>query len=141
MEKANLTKEQREKIITAMRSSGAAVGYLFGSYGRGTANLRSDVDVAVAFPYSVSIESQENYVEKIRNDMEKIFGADKVDVVNVNTLKNPLLLYLATLGEGEVLFTDDVLLKNHIAIQALRDFEDTKHLRYIQGESLKKLFV
>ena len=141
MEKANLTKEQREKIIAAMRSSGAVVGYLFGSYGRGTANLRSDVDVAVVFPYSVSFESQENYVEKLRNDMEKIFGADKVDVVNINTLKNPLLLYLATLGEGEVLFTDDVLLKNHIAIQALRDFEDTKYLRHIQSESLKKLFV
>lgn len=141
MEKANLTKEQREKIIVAMRSSGAVVGYLFGSYARGTAGPLSDIDVAVVFPYSAPLESQENYVEKLRNDMEKIFGADKVDVVNINALKNPLLLYLATLGEGEALFTDDVLLKNHVARRALRDFEDTRYLRHIQSESLKKLFV
>ncbi|KKR46843.1 MAG: polymerase beta domain protein region protein [Parcubacteria group bacterium GW2011_GWA1_40_21] len=141
MDKANLTKEQKEKIIAAMRSCGAVVGYLFGSYARGTANLRSDIDVAVVFPYEMAVESQENRVEDIRNNLEKIFGADKVDVINAGTIKNPLLLYLATLGEGVVLFADNVSIKNSVAARALRDFEDTEYLRHIQSASLKKLFA
>ena len=141
MEKISLTVGQKEEIIAAMRHFGAVVGYLFGSHTRGTANLRSDVDIAVAFPYEMNIESQENRIGDIRNDLEKIFGIDKVDVMNIGTIKNPLLLYLAVLGEGTVLFADDVPLKNYIAGRALRDFEDTKYLRNIQSISLKKLFA
>ena len=124
-----------------MRSFGAAVGYIFGSYARGTANSRSDVDFAVAFPRKMPIISQENGIEGIRNNLEKIFGADKADVLNVGAVKNPLLFYLATLGEGIVLFADDISLKNSIAARALRDFEDTEYLRHIQSESLKKVFA
>ena len=124
-----------------MRSFGAAVGYIFGSYTRGTANSRSDVDFAVAFPREMPIILQENGIEGIRNNLEKIFGADKADVLNVGAVKNPLLFYLATLGEGIVLFADDISLKNSIAARALRDFEDTEYLRHIQSESLKKVFA
>lgn len=141
MDTINITEGQKEKIIAVMRSAGATVGYLFGSYARGKANLRSDVDIAVAFPYGMNVESQENRVEDIRNDLEKIFGIDKVDVINIGTIKNPLLLYLAVLGEGTALFSDDVSLKNYIAARALRDFEDTKYLRHIQSLSLKELFA
>lgn len=141
MESVNLTSEQKEKIIAVMRSVGAVVGYLFGSYARGTANPLSDIDVAVAFPYEIPDESQENRVEVIRNSLEKIFDRDKVDVINVAVMKNPLLLYVATLGEGVVLFADDISMKNSIAMRALRDFEDTEHLRKIQSESVEKLFA
>lgn len=141
MEKANITEEQKEKIIAEMRSFGAVVGYLFGSYARGTAGSLSDFDIAVAFPYEMKLKSQENNVENIRNNLERIFGADKVDALNVGVLKNPLLLYLIVLGEGTTLFADDDSVKNKIAMRALRDFEDTKHLRQIQSASLKKLFA
>ena len=141
MEKVNLTEEQKGKITATMRSGGAAVGYLFGSYARGTSNSRSDIDVAVAFPYEISLDSQEYRIEDIRNSLEKIFGIDKVDVINVGAVKNPLLLYIATLGEGIILFADDISLKNSIAARALRDFEDTEYLRRIQSASVKKLFA
>lgn len=141
MERVNLTKEQKEKIVSVMRSFSAAIGYLFGSYARETAGLRSDIDIAVAFSYEIKAESQENRIEDIRNSLERIFGIDKIDVINVNAVKNPLLLYLIVLGEGEVLFADDISLKNHIAARARREFEDTRHLRYIQSVSLKKLFA
>lgn len=141
MDTVNLTEENKGKIIATMRSFGAVVGYLFGSYARETAGLRSDIDVAVAFPHEISSESQENRVENIRNGLEKIFGADKVDVVNVGAVKNPLLLYLIVLGEGEILFSDDIPLKNNIAMRALREFEDTKYLRNIQSASLNNLFL
>lgn len=141
MDTINLTEEQKEKIIAVMRSFGAVVGYLFGSYIRETAGSRSDIDIAVAFPYEMSAESQENRIEDIRNSLEKIFGVDKVDVINVGVVKNPLLLHLIVLGEGEILFADDIALKNNIAMRALREFEDTKYLRNIQSFSLKKLFA
>lgn len=124
-----------------MRASGASVGYLFGSYARGTANSRSDIDVAVAFSCEIPLELRENRVEDIRNSLERIFGADKVDVMDVEVVKNPLLLYIAVLGEGIVLFADDISLKNTVAMRALRDFEDTKYLRRIQSASLEKLFA
>lgn len=124
-----------------MRAFGAVIGYLFGSYARGTAGPLSDVDIAVAFPHEMSLVLQEDNVENIRNDLEKIFDRDKVDVVNIEVMKNPLLRYIAALGEGVTLFADDVNLKNKIAIRALRDFEDTKYLRRTQSESLKKLFA
>ena len=73
MKKANFTKKQKEEIIAIMRSFGATVGYLFGSYARGAENSRSDIDVAVAFPYEMMIELQENYIEGIRNNLEKRF--------------------------------------------------------------------
>lgn len=141
MDTVNLTEEQKAKIIAAMRSFDAAVGYLFGSYARETAGLRSDIDIAVAFPREMPVESQENRVEDIRNSLEKIFGMDKVDVINVDAVKNPLLLYLIVLGEGEILFADDIPLKNSVAMRALREFEDTKYLRHIQSVSLEKLFA
>lgn len=141
MERINLTKEQKEEIIAVTRSFGVSVSYLFGSYARETAGLRSDIDIAVAFSYEIKAELQENLVEDIRNSLERIFGIDKIDVINVNAVKNPLLLYLIVLGEGEILFADDIPLKNNIAARALREFEDTKYLRNIQSVSLKKLFA
>lgn len=141
MDTVNLTKEKKEEIIAEMRASGAVVGYLFGSYARETAGSRSDIDIAVAFPSEMKVELKENRIEDIRNSLEKIFGIDKVDVINVGAVKNPLLFYLIVLGEGEILFADDMSMKNHIAIRALREFEDTKYLRHIQSVSLEKLFV
>lgn len=141
MGKVNLTKEQKEKIIATMRAFGAVIGYLFGSYARGTAGPLSDVDIAVAFPHEMPLMLQEDNVENIRNDLEKIFDRDKIDVVNIEVVKNPLLRYIVALGEGVTLFVDDVNLKNKIAMRALRDFEDTKYLRRTQSESLKKLFA
>jgi len=132
---------QKKVIVDIMHRNGAVVGYLFGSHSRGTAGVLSDLDVAVAFPMEMDIESQDNNIENIRGALEKIYGRDKVDVINVPRLKTPLLRYIITLGEGIVLFTDDRSLLNHLAHHARRDYEDTKPLRAIQGQHLKSLFV
>ncbi|MCX6716523.1 MAG: nucleotidyltransferase domain-containing protein [Candidatus Taylorbacteria bacterium] len=136
-----MNEEKKKVIIELMREAGAVVGYLFGSYARGTAGALSDLDVAVAFPMIISENEQENRIENIRGNLEKIYGKDKVDVINVPRLKNPLLRYIITLGEGKVLFSDDRSLLNRLAHFALTDYEDTKPLRAIQGEALKKLFI
>ncbi|MDO8575362.1 MAG: nucleotidyltransferase domain-containing protein [bacterium] len=133
--------KNKQLIVDILRRNNAVVGYLFGSYARGTAGVLSDFDVAVAFPIDMSIETQDNKIEDIRSGLEKIYGRDKVDVMNIPKLKTPLLRYIITLGEGILLFTDDRSLLNNLVDFARRDYEDTKPLRAIQGLYLKSLFI
>ena len=141
MKSYEITIEQRDKIISIMRSFGAVVGYLFGSYARGKAGPLSDIDIGVVFSKDIKLMMQEDRVENIRNGLEHMFGRDKVDVVNVSTLKNPLLRYIITLGEGAVLFSDDRLILNTLAQFSRREYEDTRMLRSIQHRALHGLFV
>jgi len=136
-----LTEEQKQEVITVMKSHGAVVGYLFGSYARGTAGPLSDIDVGVAFPQTVSKDAQASLIEDIRDGLEKRFGGrDKADVLNVPEIKSPLLRYIVTLGEGQVLFASDQSICNRLAQHALREYEDTKPLRAIQSRALSHLF-
>ncbi|MEK7213895.1 MAG: nucleotidyltransferase domain-containing protein [Patescibacteria group bacterium] len=135
-------KDNDKKVITdIIRRNNAVVGYLFGSHARGTAGALSDLDVAVAFPTGLNMEIQDRKIEDIRCALEKIYGRDKVDVINIPKLKTPLLRYIVTLGEGIILFADDRSLLNNLIDFARRDYEDTKPLRAIQGQYLKSLFV
>jgi predicted nucleotidyltransferase len=131
---------QKNKIIDILRSNGVSVGYLFGSYVRGTAGHLSDIDIGVAFPKDSDIFYEAEKIEDIRASLEKIFGKDKVDVVNTPRLRKPLLKYIITLGEGVLLFADDVSLKTRLVDLARREFEDTRPLRSIQFQALKSLF-
>ena len=137
----NLTALQQDNVRTILSTNGAVIGYLFGSYARGTAGHLSDLDVAVAFPLDMSKENQENRVEDIRSELEKIFGRDKADVVNIAETNNPLLRYIIMLGEGIPLFVDDLPMRNRLAMYARQEYEDTNHLRMIQGQVLSKLFA
>ena len=142
MEGKRLTDEQRQEIISLMQSRGAIVGYLFGSYARGTAGPLSDIDVGVAFPETIPKNTQDTLIEEIRTGLERKFGGrDKADVLNVPELKNPLLRYIVTLGEGQILFSDDQSLHNRLANYALREYEDTRSLRSIQSKALEHLFA
>lgn len=136
-----MNNEQKQVIIDIMRRNNAVVGYLFGSHARGTAGVLSDIDVAVAFPINTDTETQGNKIEDIRGALEKIYGIDKVDVINIPKLKTPLLRYIITLGEGILLFTDDRSLLNNLVDFARRDYEDTKPLRALQSQYLTTLFA
>lgn len=136
-----LSTEQKEKITHVFRGHGAVAGYLFGSYARKTAGSLSDLDTAVIFPVTMNIDVQDEKIEYMRSELEKIYGRDKVDIENISKIKNPLLRYMIILGEGVILFVDDLSLHNLYARKALRDFEDTQHLRNIQAEAVNHLFV
>lgn len=136
-----ITNEQKTKISEILRENGAVVGYLFGSYSRGTAGALSDLDVGLIFPKSTAETIQEEKIEKMRSELERVFGRDKVDIVNVSALQNPLLRYIIVLGEGQVLFNDNAGLHNEISALALREYEDTRALRSVQRAALNNLFV
>ncbi len=142
MKGKGLTEEQKKQVISLMRSRGAVVGYLFGSYARGTAGPLSDIDVGVIFPQTMKIVEQESRIEEIRYGLENKFGGrDKADVINVSVVRSPLLRYIITLDEGIVLFSDEETLRNQLTDFARRDYEDTKPLRAIQRQALSRLFA
>ena len=136
-----LTSLQLDLIKTTLKSRGVVTGYVFGSYARGTAGPLSDLDVGVIFPGNISEEEQGNLIEQIRYRLEQTFGRDKVDVINITTVKNPLLRYMIVLEEGILLYSDDMALNKRIATYTLRSFEDTKHLRNMQGMIIRKIFA
>jgi predicted nucleotidyltransferase len=141
MSRIHLNKEQLEDITNILHRKGVVVGYLFGSYVRGTAGALSDIDIGVVFSKDMSKEEQDGRIEDIRGGLERMFGRDKVDIVNIPFIKNPLLRYIITLGEGKVIFSEDKALQNTLADQALREYEDTKNLRFVQGQALGGLFA
>ena len=141
MKDRKITNEQKTEIAEILRKNGAVVGYLFGSYSRDTAGALSDLDVGIVFPKSTVETIQEEKIEKIRSELERVFGRDKVDIVNVSTLQNPLLRYIIVLSEGQTLFNDNTGLHNEISALALREYEDTRALRAIQRSALTNLFV
>ncbi|MDE1946507.1 MAG: nucleotidyltransferase domain-containing protein [Patescibacteria group bacterium] len=124
-----------------MRKNSAIAGYLFGSLARGTAGPLSDIDLAVIFPMNMPREVQESRVEYIRESLEKTYGIDKVDVVNLDTMANPFIRYTAMFNDGVLLFNDDKVLTNMIAFRAMREYEDTSIIRRNQRNALKHLFA
>jgi len=136
-----LSLQQRERITEILRKNGVVVAYIFGSYSRGTAGPLSDIDLGVIFSRQMSEVAQEEHIEYMRYALEKMFGRDKVDILNISTLKKPLLRYIITLGQGKIIFCYDEEVKNRISLISLREYEDTKVLRRIQSDALQKMFI
>ena len=67
--------------------------YLFGSYAKGTANEKSDIDLLVSIPIDGMIYFE--LVETLREKLHK-----KVDLLDVNQLKNNYALVQEILRDG-----------------------------------------
>lgn len=132
-------KAEKEKIVEIMRTEGAVLGYFFGSVVRGTNGPMSDIDVAVAFPFELDEEERRDKIENIRSPLERIYGRDKVDVVDLNRLNKPALMHEIVLEQGEQLFSDDPKIEKFLAKKALVEFEDTIYMRHVQSHVLKEI--
>ena len=75
--------EIMEQIITHCHTFGAQTAFLFGSRAKGTATPRSDFDIAVA---GVSD------IEGLREALDNIPTLYKIDLVDLDTCRNDLLL-------------------------------------------------
>ncbi len=125
-----------EVITKILEKHGVALGYIFGSHARDTAGPLSDIDVAVAFPYSLSRDGQDEKIASLRNEIQKIFKTDYVDVINLNINNNPALRY-SIIFEGKALLVADPNLKTFLEIKAVKDYEDTRHLRDVQSKIIR----
>jgi len=88
-----LSKKQRDIINNYFRARPVLKAYLFGSYVRGEANDRSDIDILVDLDYSQKIGLQ--FVQ-MKIDLEKLLNAN-VDLVSSNGLSE----YIRPLVDSE----------------------------------------
>lgn len=122
--------EERKKLVKEIfeRHPEIVVAYLFGSRARGTAGPMSDYDFALqlsdgagAFELSSGVGAE----------LSVVLGVDAVDVVILNTVKDPVLKKEAVLL-GECLYMRDALSRYGVERSILREYEDTRHLRNVQ---------
>ena len=88
-----LSKKQRDIINNYFRARPVLKAYLFGSYVRGEANDRSDIDILVDLDYSQKIGLQ--FIQ-MKIDLEKLLNAN-VDLVSSNGLSE----YIRPLVDSE----------------------------------------
>jgi len=136
-----MDEDKKAKIIEIMKDNNVVAGFLFGSYARGTEGTMSDVDVAVLFPIEMDYKSQEARISDIRCGLERKFGMNKADVINIAKPESPLLRYNILIDEGKLLFSEDQKLVSYFTMKALRDFEDTRKLRKMRDIVLDKAFA
>lgn len=107
-----------------------ALGYAFGSFGRGAENALSDVDVAVVFKDDISKEKRDSDLSKVAAELERVFNK-RGDVIEINLpITNPLLYHRAVL-QGVPLVVRDRKKKAFFERMILREYEDTRSLRQI----------
>jgi uncharacterized protein len=117
------------------------LGYIFGSYARGTEGPMSDIDVAVVFPFSLSDKEQKEKIENIRSEIQRAFNINHVDVINLGQNKSPALRH-DIIFKGKAILIKNENLKKTLEIKAVQDFEDTKYMRAVQFNILKeKIYV
>lgn len=126
-----LINQQCQKIF---KKHGVVLAYLFGSYARGTAGPMSDADVAILF----ARKDNGSRTFDFSRDLEKIFGTTEVDIVDIGTINNPLLRHEIAFGGKVVFSSDDSAYRFPFERRAVREYEDTRHLRKVQFGMLKE---
>ena len=107
--------------------------YVFGSQARGKARETSDVDLAVLFKNSPSLDDHADLAVRCM----RVLGTDKVDVVVLNDA-SPLLKF-EVIKDGKLIHqncSDDDL--NRFELLAIKMFFDTEPLRRVQNLYLKE---
>ena len=96
-------RELRETVADVLANHPVTVGVLFGSHARGDAEARSDIDVAVAFEESDSVQSRARL--RLGTDLALALGRDDVDVVDLRSASPALVR--AVFRDGERLVGSD----------------------------------
>src|SRR3989344_1439482 len=96
-----------QKIKEILEKYDVTLGYLFGSYARGTNNKFSDIDVAVVFPVDISTRDVEERKEKIISEIIKVALVNNVDLINLRENENVNLIYDIIFKGKAVLVKDE----------------------------------
>ena|SRR3989338_11298639 len=123
-----MTEADKKKIVSIMEKHGVLVGYLFGSAARGTMGPHSDIDVAVLFDKNkVPQERQFDEELSISGEIARALNVEDADVVNLGTVRNPLLKHIVA-SEGILVLMKDrdkyFLLERSI----IQEYEDSRFL-------------
>lgn len=114
--------------------SDVVAAFLFGSVAREDARPGSDVDIAVLLDRQAPVAPLR--AATLASEAMEVLGRDDVDVVVLNGA-TPLLRHRVA-RDGEVLFARSNTDVAEFVIRALHEFVDTKPLRDLQRQQLKR---
>ena len=130
-----MTEADKQKISEIMERHGVIVGYLFGSAARGTMGSHSDIDLGVVFAVDNSEQDDFNRRVNLAHDISCALNVPEADIINLRTARGPLIKYQAIFG-GEVILEKDRDARFAVEQSAVREYEDTRHLRRIRDDIL-----
>lgn len=123
--------EIKRQLAPIFKKRQVALAYLFGSRVHGRVTPLSDVDVAVAFADAVPKSKQFDLELSLMADIGRVFEVERVDIVNLKRVKEPLIKHRAVFY-GRPLFVTDETRRFELERIIRREYEDTKHLRETQ---------
>ena len=118
----------QKEIERLCRQSGISLLVLHGSYAKGTATDKSDIDVGI-------LSQHKTDPFKIFRDFGGIFG-DKFDPVFLNNAE-PMISYQVALS-GKPLFESAKGVFNNFKVTAIARYQDTKKFRDLEKYYIKK---
>lgn len=121
----------KEKLENLCRNYNIQLIVLHGSYARGNARGKSDIDIGILSREKFDLNKQLN----ILNDFGEVFG-DKFDPVLLNDAE-PLISYQVAL-HGKPLFEEKEGIFQRFRIQAIARYMDLKKFRIMEKSYLKR---
>lgn len=110
-----------------------AAAYLFGSRARGTDRPGSDYDFAIL----LNDERLQRKTSYYLSRLEETLGTDRIDLLFLNTVRDPVLLR-ETVLLGICFHTRDATLRSSFERRALREYEDMRTFREVQARALRE---
>ncbi len=124
-------KIDKEKLENLCRKYKIQLIILHGSYARGNASGKSDIDIGILSREKLDFDSRFN----VLNDFGEIFG-DKFDPVFLNGAE-PLISYQVAI-HGKPLFEETEGIFQRFQIQAIARYMDSKKFRIMEKLYLKR---
>lgn len=132
-----MTEEQQKQLNEIFKENQVVLAYLFGSAARGKTTPLSDIDFAIVFSDKVKAKDYFKKELRLAHKIGKIFEIDRVDIVNLETARSPLLKHNAVF-KGKFIFGKQGKKKFELESGIMKEFEDTKRLREVQDYYLHK---
>ena len=132
----SLAKYQKQ-LNKIFKNHQVVLAYLFGSVARKRTGPLSDIDIAVLFSDKVKKDDYFDQELSLATEIGKLLKVDRVDIVNLKTVKNPLLQH-DIIFEGKPILVEDEKLRFEIENQIMKEYEDTKHLREVQNRIMRE---
>jgi predicted nucleotidyltransferase len=124
---------KQKQLNNIFEENSVILAYIFGSVAKRKENELSDLDIAVFFDKKITEGEQGKKETNLSFKIGKLFGIDRVDVVGLNNINNPLFLYNIVLN-GQAILVKNQRLKSSLERRALREYEDTAYLRNVSSK-------
>ncbi|MBU4338956.1 nucleotidyltransferase domain-containing protein [Patescibacteria group bacterium] len=132
-----MTEKQQKQLNEIFKENQVVLAYLFGSAARGKMTPLSDIDIAIIFSEKVKAKDYFKKELRLAHKIGNVFEIDRVDIVNLETARSPLLKHNAVF-KGKFIFGKQGKNKFELESGIMKEFEDTKRLREVQDYYLYK---